>query len=169
MNFKLSVLADLRAGEFMIWTQWRKLIKLAIQRLHCTFPVFSRMWLWVGLICVENWFICVHVSRLDNKKNTLLSRVKPNSFLFVLIFFLKGILKNKWSILYLLLSLSEDPRKQSNKVSEETFVSSEKWSMCVTLDVIKNHYLDLEPTPQVVFVCEAERKNTLKYLQFFSV
>uniref|UniRef100_A0A8C0U392 Tubulin gamma complex component 3 n=1 Tax=Cyanistes caeruleus TaxID=156563 RepID=A0A8C0U392_CYACU len=31
--------------------------------------------------------------------------------------FLKGILKNKWSILYLLLSLSEDPRKQSNKVS----------------------------------------------------
>ncbi|XP_009875544.1 PREDICTED: gamma-tubulin complex component 3-like, partial [Apaloderma vittatum] len=29
----------------------------------------------------------------------------------------QGILKNKWSILYLLLSLSEDPRKQSNKVS----------------------------------------------------
>lgn len=39
---------------------------------------------------------------------------------------LKGILKNKWSILYLLLSLSEDPRKQSNKVGEETFVASEK-------------------------------------------
>ncbi|XP_073206141.1 gamma-tubulin complex component 3 isoform X3 [Lepidochelys kempii] len=29
----------------------------------------------------------------------------------------QGVLKNKWSILYLLLSLSEDPRKQSNKVS----------------------------------------------------
>uniref|UniRef100_K9J114 Putative gamma-tubulin complex component 3 n=1 Tax=Desmodus rotundus TaxID=9430 RepID=K9J114_DESRO len=29
----------------------------------------------------------------------------------------QGILKNKWSILYLLLSLSEDPRKQPNKVS----------------------------------------------------
>lgn len=40
--------------------------------------------------------------------------------------FLKGILKNKWSILYLLLSLSEDPRKQSNKVGEETFVTSEE-------------------------------------------
>lgn len=46
--------------------------------------------------------------------------------MFVFIFFLKGILKNKWSILYLLLSLSEDPRKQSNKVGEETFVASEK-------------------------------------------
>lgn len=29
----------------------------------------------------------------------------------------QGVLKNKWSILYLLLSLSEDPRKQPNKVS----------------------------------------------------
>ncbi|XP_069323127.1 gamma-tubulin complex component 3 isoform X3 [Eulemur rufifrons] len=29
----------------------------------------------------------------------------------------QGILKNKWSILYLLLSLSEDPRKQPSKVS----------------------------------------------------
>uniref|UniRef100_A0A8D0GVV7 Tubulin gamma complex component 3 n=1 Tax=Sphenodon punctatus TaxID=8508 RepID=A0A8D0GVV7_SPHPU len=29
----------------------------------------------------------------------------------------QGVLKNKWSILYLLLSLTEDPRKQSNKVS----------------------------------------------------
>ncbi|XP_067151900.1 gamma-tubulin complex component 3 isoform X3 [Apteryx mantelli] len=29
----------------------------------------------------------------------------------------QGVLKNKWSILYLLLNLSEDPRKQSNKVS----------------------------------------------------
>ncbi|XP_030424661.1 gamma-tubulin complex component 3 isoform X1 [Gopherus evgoodei] len=29
----------------------------------------------------------------------------------------QGILKNKWSVLYLLLSLSEDPRKQSNKAS----------------------------------------------------
>nr|XP_012421073.1 PREDICTED: gamma-tubulin complex component 3 isoform X2 [Odobenus rosmarus divergens] len=28
----------------------------------------------------------------------------------------QGVLKNKWSILYLLLSLSEDPRKQPNKV-----------------------------------------------------
>ncbi|EPQ19067.1 Gamma-tubulin complex component 3 [Myotis brandtii] len=29
----------------------------------------------------------------------------------------QGVLKNKWSILYLLLSLSEDPRRQPNKVS----------------------------------------------------
>nr|XP_045001326.1 gamma-tubulin complex component 3 isoform X2 [Jaculus jaculus] len=29
----------------------------------------------------------------------------------------QGVLKNKWSILYLLLNLSEDPRKQANKVS----------------------------------------------------
>ncbi|CAH2223483.1 gamma-tubulin complex component 3 isoform X1 [Pelobates cultripes] len=29
----------------------------------------------------------------------------------------QGVLKNRWSILYLLLSLSEDPRKQPNKVS----------------------------------------------------
>uniref|UniRef100_A0A480TXD0 Gamma-tubulin complex component 3 isoform 1 n=1 Tax=Sus scrofa TaxID=9823 RepID=A0A480TXD0_PIG len=29
----------------------------------------------------------------------------------------QGVLKNKWSILYLLLSLSEDPRKQPSKVS----------------------------------------------------
>ncbi|XP_007466430.1 PREDICTED: gamma-tubulin complex component 3 isoform X3 [Lipotes vexillifer] len=29
----------------------------------------------------------------------------------------QGVLKNKWSVLYLLLSLSEDPRKQPNKVS----------------------------------------------------
>lgn len=29
----------------------------------------------------------------------------------------QGVLKNKWSILYLLLSLSEDPRKQPNKFS----------------------------------------------------
>ncbi|KAK2491759.1 hypothetical protein MC885_000241 [Smutsia gigantea] len=29
----------------------------------------------------------------------------------------QGVLKNKWSILYLLLSLSEDPRKQPHKVS----------------------------------------------------
>uniref|UniRef100_A0A8C3WBL9 Tubulin gamma complex component 3 n=1 Tax=Catagonus wagneri TaxID=51154 RepID=A0A8C3WBL9_9CETA len=32
----------------------------------------------------------------------------------------QGVLKNKWSILYLLLSLSEDPRKQPNKVSSYT-------------------------------------------------
>ena len=30
---------------------------------------------------------------------------------------LQGVLKNKWKILYLLLSLSEDPCKQPNKVS----------------------------------------------------
>ncbi|XP_077872477.1 gamma-tubulin complex component 3 isoform X2 [Ictidomys tridecemlineatus] len=29
----------------------------------------------------------------------------------------QGVLKNKWSILYLLLNLSEDPRRQANKVS----------------------------------------------------
>ncbi|KAM9169447.1 gamma-tubulin complex component 3 isoform 2-T2 [Pangshura tecta] len=32
----------------------------------------------------------------------------------------QGVLKNKWSILYLLLSLSEDPRKQSNKATSYT-------------------------------------------------
>lgn len=35
----------------------------------------------------------------------------------------QGVLKNKWSILYLLLSLSEDPRKQPNKVRGSVFTA----------------------------------------------
>lgn len=70
--------------------------------------------------------------------------------MFVFFFSLKGILKNKWSILYLLLSLSEDPRKQSNKVGEDAFLLLRN-RKCVSLilDVFKNHYPDLSNTSRL--------------------
>lgn len=76
----------------------------------------------VNLICVVKLFIRAQCSWLNDLTTTTKNywELWPTCILFVC--FWKGILKNKWSILYLLLSLSEDPRKQSNKVREETLL-----------------------------------------------
>lgn len=62
-------------------------------------------------------------------------------------------MKNKWSILYLLLNLSEDPRKQTGKVSERASAVScgTVYHVVIGRKIIGEEQTPAKPGSRVVF------------------